>query len=543
MVALTRRGASGRRALFRRIRGAVERDGLPAAAGRGLRRMVAPLVETGSLVFFARALDERIERLAPTVPSGCGCQVREASAAELGAIWDGSDPERSKEALRERFRRGHLCFVAATGTGAIDHVRWVTTDSPRIPEAGRILRLAAGDVYFYDGFTRVGARRRGLDGLVRTTIFRTMRERGYRRAVSYVRADNQQGLRAARRWQEAVGSVRWVRLGRGRPWLLGTGAIAPLRFSPAPNSLGDEETLAERARGWRQWFDGWLEQPPARRSTGFSALPADYFDASADFLAGALELEAGDDTVLDVGCASGAISYRVAGRCRALVGVDATPGLVRDAARTAESRGPHGPVRFLGADGRRLPFADGVFSRVYCTGVIHTLPSREDGLHVIRELVRVCRPGGRVLVGALPDRDRRWRARAEVWRRGTWRDRIELMASVVLPRAVKRALRRLTRIESRHRLVALEYDLEELGRRIRGIDPRLRCRRLRFPRSFWSRDFRATRSNLLIEIPSSGTAVGDPVRTSTARPGRPGRAPSTGVVRRRRRPPCGATGP
>ncbi len=122
-----------------------------------------------------------------------------APGAELEAVREGSDPARSEEALRERFRRGHLCFVAVADDGSVDHVRRAATDPALVPEAGRHLRLPPGDVYFYDGFTRPGARRRALDGLVRTAIFRAMRERGFRRAVSHVRLDNR-CWRGATRW-------------------------------------------------------------------------------------------------------------------------------------------------------------------------------------------------------------------------------------------------------------------------------------------------------------------------------------------------------
>ncbi len=312
-----------------------------------------------------------------------------------------------------------------------------------------------------------------------------------------MRSDNPAGLRAAERWQRPVGTVRWVRLGPARPRLLGAGSVAPLGFSREPTDGDDEEALAERVRGWQEWFRGWLEQPLDRRSTGFSALPDEYFEATAAFVAQALELDPETDSVLDVGCSSAGVSRRVARRCRRLSGADATPGLLRDAVRNGG-----GPGRFLASDGRRLPFPDGAFSAVYCTGVIHTLPSRDDGLRVVRELVRVCRPGGRVLLGALPDRRRRWRARAEAWRRGSWRMRLELAASLLLPGPVKAALRRLTGRPPRHRLVALEYDLEALRRHLHDLEPHLRCREIPFPADFWSRDFRATRSNLRIDLPA-----------------------------------------
>lgn len=489
------------RSLYGRLRGSVERDGVGCTLRRAARKAASPVVDTGALVFFVRELDQAMEDLPASRGAGHGYRVREAHPAELEAVRAGSDPGRAPETLRERFRRGHLCFVAEGPGGAIGHVRWVTPDPPWVPELARDLLLAPGDAYFYDGFTRPDARRRGLDGLTRTAIFRAMRARGFRRAVSYVRADNPAGLRAAARWQREVGTVRWVRVGRGRPRLLGAGAMEPLRFSREPVGGIDEEELARRARGWEEWFRGWLAQPLDRRSTGFSALPDEYFEASGRFVADVLELDPEEDSVLDVGCSSAGVGRRVARRCRNFTGADATLGLLADAARDRIETGAGRSARFFASDARRLPFSDGGFTAVYCTGVIHTLPSQDDGLRVVRELVRVCRPGGRVLVGALPDRARRWSARAEAWRRGSWRERAELAAAVLLPGPVKGALRRLTGRAPRHRLIAIEYDLDALRHHLHDLDPALETRIVPFPEDFWSRDFRLTRSNLVIDVP------------------------------------------
>lgn len=470
-----------------RVLRAVRRHGLAGTARLALRRVASPVFEAGSLVLFVRDLDEPLPEPDPRAAEG-EYRAREATGAEVYAVLHGSAPHRNTDTLRERFRRGHLCFVAE-GPGGVGHTRWVTTEPPYLPEVRRNLLLAPGDAYFYDGFTRADARRRGLDGITRCAIFRALRERGLRRAVSYVRADNPAGLRAAARWQRPLGTVRYVRLGRRTTRLFGTAAIAPLGFSPRPVLEADEEELASRSRSWSEWFRGWLAEPLEKRSTGFSALPEEYFEASARFIAQALELDGNGESVLDVGCSSAGLSARVARHCGSLLGVDATVGLLAAADGTAVAA----------SDGRRLPFPDRAFTKVYCTGTIHTLPSQEDGVRVIRELVRVCRPGGRVLVGAVPDRGRRWRARREAWRRGSWKERLELVASVLLPDVVKNALRRLAGRPPKHRLVYLEYDLRGLRRRLRDLG--LDARPVPFPKDFWSRDFRTTRSNLVIDVP------------------------------------------
>lgn len=481
--------------LVARVRGVVGRRGARGAVEQGLRRLAAPLCETGTLVFFVRDLAAALPE-APVVP---GYRARQATIGELAALREGSDPGRSTASLRERFRRGHQCFVVVDEAGRFRHTRWVTTDPAYIPEVGRRLRLAAGDAYFYDGYTHPAARGKGLDGVVRCAIFAALAARGMRRAVSYVRADNPAGLRAAARWQRPVGRIRYLRLvGRDlRP--LGAAGLAPLQFEEERAAALDEEEHARRAARWQQWFASWLGTPLDRRSTGFSALPEAYFVATAKFVAEALELGSGRLSLLDVGCSSAGVSGRLGPAVGRLTGVDGTTGLLADAARAGYLSAGGRPARFAAADGRRLPFRTAAFDRVSCLSTLHTLASHEDAERAIDELLRVCAPGGRVLLGGLPDRARRWRARIEAWRRGDARARCELVAAVVVPGALRSLLRRWARLPPSGRLIFLEFDLAALARRLERAG--YACRARPFPRDFWSRDFRLTRSNLVIEVP------------------------------------------
>lgn len=490
-----------------RVLGALRRDGAVYVLKRGARKIAAPLVELGRLDFFARDL----ERPFPPLEPPAGYDVREALPSEIDRVHEGSDPGRSREALRERFRRGHLCFVVLGPDGRVAHARWVTSDAVELPELRRELRLAAGDAYFYDGFTRPEQRRRGLDELARNAICRALATRGYRRAVSYVRGDNPTGLRAAARWQEAIGSVGWVRIAGGAPRPIGAERIAPLALSPViggvggVDGVGDEEARAARADRWRGWFTSWLNRPLAARSIGFHELPEASFDATAAFVAAQLELDPARDSVLDVGCASAGVTRRNAPLSRAVAGVDSTLGLLAAAAGAGARSASGRPARWVAADGRRLPFAAGAFDKVSCVGTIHTLASEQDATRLVRELLRVCAPGGRVLIGAVPDRRRRWQARLEALRVGDARTRIETLGVALLPARLRAFLRRRLGLASRHELVGLEFDLRRLARAVEDLAPDWRV--VPYPRSYWSRDFRAARSNLVLRLPDAQAAA------------------------------------
>jgi SAM-dependent methyltransferase len=95
--------------------------------------------------------------------------------------------------------------------------------------------------------------------------------------------------------------------------------------------------------------------------------------------------------VLDVGCGSGNAALAAARRFCRVVGVDGDPDLLERARRRAEAEGLE--VAFLEGEAEDLPLPDGSFEAVLSAG--EDLPGR-DLRHSAAELLRVCRPGGRI---------------------------------------------------------------------------------------------------------------------------------------------------
>jgi ubiquinone/menaquinone biosynthesis C-methylase UbiE len=269
----------------------------------------------------------------------------------------------------------------------------------------------------------------------------------------------------------------------------------------AVGAVPDER--ARRVEYFREWFESWLDKPLSMRSTGQYALPHEYFLSMAEFVAETLRLDPDKDSVLDVGCDSAMVSRHVSPRCRRFIGVDFMAGLLAqtpDKEKIVSAAGR--PVSFIAADGRLLPFRARAFDKAYCEGVIHTLPSVEDGVKLIEDMTRVCAPGGMVLVGGVPDTAKRITGHFEVLRRGTWSDRIKMVISFATPGPIKNFFRR--RGFRLTKMVLLEYDFKQLQKTFaaRGFD----CKIVHFPNHFWSRDFRRTRTNLLIRIPTAADA-------------------------------------
>lgn len=95
--------------------------------------------------------------------------------------------------------------------------------------------------------------------------------------------------------------------------------------------------------------------------------------------------------VLDAGCGPGLYSEALLARGADVVALDASPAMVELARRRL---GP--AVRVVHADlAEPLPFAASEFDLIVCALVIHHLDDREQCL---RELFRVLRPGGHVVV-------------------------------------------------------------------------------------------------------------------------------------------------
>jgi len=130
-----------------------------------------------------------------------------------------------------------------------------------------------------------------------------------------------------------------------------------------------------------------------RQATPFStAAPIAETGALAMIVAAA---EAGpDDLVLDVACGGGIVVCAFAPVVKHAIGIDMTPAMLERARHLAAEQG-FTNVAWHEGDVARLPFPDGAFSIVVTRFAVHHFP---DPRAVLREMVRVCAPGGRVVV-------------------------------------------------------------------------------------------------------------------------------------------------
>lgn len=98
-------------------------------------------------------------------------------------------------------------------------------------------------------------------------------------------------------------------------------------------------------------------------------------------------------TVLDVACGPGIVTCALAQKGACVTGIDLTPGMIDQARDRAVKSNV--TVNFQIGDARSLPFKDESFDRVVTRYSFHHM---ENPCEVLAEMIRVCRPNGRIIV-------------------------------------------------------------------------------------------------------------------------------------------------
>ncbi|HEU0038528.1 MAG TPA: methyltransferase domain-containing protein, partial [Verrucomicrobiae bacterium] len=100
------------------------------------------------------------------------------------------------------------------------------------------------------------------------------------------------------------------------------------------------------------------------------------------------------DTALDVACGAGLVVCAFAEVVQGAAGIDLTPAMIQQA-RTLQRKKGLTNVSWQVGDVVPLPYPDESFSIVTCRYALHHM---ENPAAVVGEMVRVCTPGGRVVV-------------------------------------------------------------------------------------------------------------------------------------------------
>lgn len=134
--------------------------------------------------------------------------------------------------------------------------------------------------------------------------------------------------------------------------------------------------------------------------------------------------------ILDVGCGDGVLATRLAQAGARVTGLDSSADMLAAAHRRTKAAGVD--VDLVEGDAGNLPFPTGHFDGVVS---VATLCFVDDPRRSIREMVRVLKPGGRLILGEL-GRWNLWAAQrrvkgwlgADLWRAAHFRSRGDLLA-------------------------------------------------------------------------------------------------------------------
>jgi len=114
------------------------------------------------------------------------------------------------QALRDRLREGHLCFLGWMGDRLV-HIRWIFVKSLHLPYLHRILLLSPGQVLFDEAYTSPEFRARGIFGAAGDFIRLKLRELGYTTGLSALASWQVYSQTLARRIErEKVAEVKIV---------------------------------------------------------------------------------------------------------------------------------------------------------------------------------------------------------------------------------------------------------------------------------------------------------------------------------------------
>ena len=102
-------------------------------------------------------------------------------------------------------------------------------------------------------------------------------------------------------------------------------------------------------------------------------------------------------SLLEVGCGNAFLLSILRTSVKSIAGTDFSEEQIKQAKKLLKAK-------FYVSEANKLPFKDNSFDRVLCYSVFHYFPSYEYAKQTIKELIRVCKPSGLILIGDIPSK-------------------------------------------------------------------------------------------------------------------------------------------
>ena len=134
-----------------------------------------------------------------------------------------------------------------------------------------------------------------------------------------------------------------------------------------------------------------------------------------------LDIQPGE-RILEIGCGTGESLPMLSSRidhARDVIGLDLSSGMLKVAKHKLERQSITN-VQFMHADGTRLPFGKDVFHSIFMSFTLELFPETEIS-HLLMESKRVLRPGGRLGIVSLLQKDQPgWMEKGYNWAHHHW---------------------------------------------------------------------------------------------------------------------------
>ncbi|MGH9671772.1 MAG: GNAT family N-acetyltransferase [Bryobacteraceae bacterium] len=324
------------------------------------------------MAIYRRNLDGRGDGLMASIP----VRVTMLTANDLDEYESLRPDAGAAEALR-RMGEGQFCWVAWSDTQIIGEI-WANPRSGWIDYLQNELPLNPGQVYIYQNFTRSDFRHKGVSAALLAASRRDLRKRGYRESIGVIRPDKINARTpGAMAPNEEIGRIGYWRLGSRRRHFL---RWFPAGFK-APSRAGNWDDVSKTMAAGNHRLDPLLAKLKRQAHgrlverwagpAGGLCLKTDVFEEAFD---------CGD--FLDVLARRGVA-----------IGMDVSAVT----AQRAQERFP-GLSPMVAADVRQLPFASGSFALVVSPSTLDHFEDPRDLTVSLREMARVLRPGGRMIV-------------------------------------------------------------------------------------------------------------------------------------------------
>ena len=154
---------------------------------------------------------------------------------------------------------------------------------------------------------------------------------------------------------------------------------------------GDTRTQEFLNQMLQRWKAKSCHEKDTKKRDHLGWKPLDYIWVSKDIVE-KLKLSLNDE-LLDVGCGACNLLSLLARHVKKAVGIDFDPHAIRKASEAYKNLELH-----VG-EASDLPFRDDRFDRVLAFGFLEYLPSHGHAESVLREMFRVCKPDGLVMLG------------------------------------------------------------------------------------------------------------------------------------------------